>query len=597
MCGIYGEFAIHGQTHAFDISLLRHRGPDSFGIWHSQTRSCVLAHTRLAIQDLTEAGHQPRISTCGRFIIIFNGEIYNHISLRQYLTNHQWDSKCDTETLLELFAVYGTSVLQWMHGMFSFAIYDVTHHSIFLVRDRLGIKPLYITQTDSSLYISSEVRMLPVSLLQDQTVVADVLATGHLNNPSFSLPLAINKVYSLPPGTSLHFSSETQNEHSYYWPKPNTFYPTKLSSRCDAVRQLRSLLDEIVQEHLVSDVPVGCFLSSGVDSGILVSLANRLTSTPVSSFTLSFPNYCSDESLNAKEMADYCGSDHHLLTLDDDMAHHLVLTALSSLDIPTADALNTFLVSHSVASQGIRVALSGLGADELFGGYPSHRITPLLIHLKHIPSRFRNRIIKFLFPRLSAKLDSLHDWNAWDLTLALRRWRTSSDLQTAGTTNSTIPPPPNYLGSSLWSDISWAELIGYTEPMLLRDSDVMSMAASLELRVPFLDHRLVEFALTIPHQYHRPGKKLLKDATSDLFPVGYLRRPKQGFSLPMDQWIRGPLFHESRLRILQLVDSRLLDRSWIEDQWNAYITDHINWTRIWTLVVLGEFVGREAKTE
>jgi asparagine synthase (glutamine-hydrolysing) len=267
--------------------------------------------------------------------------------------------------------------------------------------------------------------------------------------------------------------------------------------------------------------------------------------------------------------------------------------ALSACDGPTADGINTYLISRAVAEQGIKVALSGLGADELFGGYPSHRLMPWLQLLCWVPPQIRQSLLQGLSPRLARKLSGLPRWDRWHLGLALRRWASDQDLDAAGAEPLQSPASAPHRITQAWGQTSWAELFGYTEPMLLRDSDVMSMACGLELRVPFMDHQLVEIALRMPQRFQRPGKRLLRQACADLFPSGYLNRPKQGFALPMAAWMRGPLLELCRSRLEGLQQSGWLDPAWISQQWQAFEAGQLNWPRAWSLVVLGEFAQRE----
>ena len=262
------------------------------------------------------------------------------------------------------------------------------------------------------------------------------------------------------------------------------------------------------------------------------------------------------------------------------------------MDGPTADGINTYLVSRAVAAQGIKVALSGLGADEIFGGYPSFRSLPWLRQLRWLPTPLRERLLRRLAPRLWPKLQSLPAWDRWTVGVALRRYFGDGDLAAAGAKPLAWPQPPPLPLRQSGSQISWAELFGYCEPMLLRDSDVFSMASSLELRVPFLDHRLVEIALRMPRRFQGPAKGLLREACLDLFPAGYLNRPKRGFDLPMRPWMLGPLRPLCRDRLDRLGASGWLDPLWIDRQWQAFEANQLRWTRAWNLVVLGEFAAR-----
>jgi asparagine synthase (glutamine-hydrolysing) len=356
---------------------------------------------------------------------------------------------------------------------------------------------------------------------------------------------------------------------------------------------LRQQLEEVVAQHLLADVPVVCFLSSGLDSGILAALACRQQPGGIPTFTVALPGTPQNECTRARQIARHCGSQHHELMIQEADALAWVEQALSALDGPTADGIKNYLISRAVADQGIKVALIGLGADELFGGYPSHRLMPWLQLLCWVPPQIRQSLLQGLSPRLARKLSGLPRWDRWHLGLALRRWASDQDLDAAGAEPLQSPASAPHRITQAWGQTSWAELFGYTEPMLLRDSDVMSMACGLELRVPFMDHQLVEIALRMPQRFQRPGKRLLRQACADLFPSGYLNRPKQGFALPMAAWMRGPLLELCRSRLEGLQQSGWLDPAWISQQWQAFEAGQLNWPRAWSLVVLGEFAQRE----
>jgi asparagine synthase (glutamine-hydrolysing) len=261
------------------------------------------------------------------------------------------------------------------------------------------------------------------------------------------------------------------------------------------------------------------------------------------------------------------------------------------MDGPTADGINTYLVSRAVAEQGIKVALSGLGADEIFGGYPSFRAVP---GLRRLPGPLRHQLLRRVGP-LRAKFQDLPAWDLWTVGVAMRRYFGAAELAAAGASALTFPEAPPVPRLTGHGQISWAELFGYCEPMLLRDSDVFSMASSLELRVPFLDHRLVELALRMPPRFHGSAKALLRQSCLDLFPSGYLNRPKQGFNLPMRPWMLGPLRPLCQERLDRLEASGWLEPAWIRGQWQAFEADQLRWTRAWDLVVLGEFARRAAQ--
>jgi asparagine synthase (glutamine-hydrolysing) len=589
MCGLIGSFQLQGSAQPLDLAPLRHRGPDSEGCWLSSDGRCWLGHTRLAIQDLSESGAQPITSHCGRFTLVFNGEIYNHQQVRKGLRFQAWRGYSDSETLVEGLAQRGPALLLELRGMFAFAAYDSQKHQLLLARDRLGIKPLYLSWQPQGLRFASERRALPGWHALTPQTISQVLAFGHDCTPAQFPGPDTQGIVSLPAGLAVRLNHSRPHDSVRYWPpqpRPD-WSPLPIRDGRWARTFLRQQLEEVVAQHLLADVPVACFLSSGLDSGILAALACRQQPGGISTFTVALPGTPQNESMHARQMARHCGSQHHELVIQEADALAWVEQALSALDGPTADGINTYLISRAVADQGIKVALSGLGADELFGGYPSHRLMPWLQLLCWVPPQIRQSLLQGLSPRLARKLSGLPRWDRWHLGLALRRWASDQDLDAAGAEPLQWPASAPQRITQAWGQTSWAELFGYTEPMLLRDSDAMSMACGLELRVPFMDHQLVEIALRMPQRFQRPGKWLLRQACADLFPPGYLNRPKQGFALPMAAWMRGPLLELCQLRLEALKESEWIEAHWIDERWKAFMHGETTWTIPWCLVALG----------
>jgi asparagine synthase (glutamine-hydrolysing) len=478
--------------------------------------------------------------------------------------------------------------------MFVFAAYDNSKQQLILARDRLGIKPLYLSWQPHGLLFASERSALPGGHLLDRQTITQVLSFGHDRTPvHFSYPETHGSI-SLPAGLVVRINHSRPHDPVRYWPpqpRPD-WTPLPIRDWRWARTFLRQQLEEVMAQHLLADVPVACLLSSGLDSGMLTALACRLQPGRIASFTLAFPDTKEDESQLVRQMARHCGSEHRELQLNDDQALAWLEAGLLAQDVPSADGLNTYLVSRAAAGEGIKVALSSLGADELFGGYPSHRLIPWLRHLAWLPPRLRHGLLRALSPRLAAKLQALPHWDCTNLALALRRWGKDHDLAAAGVERLIWPELPPQRISQVWGQISWAELFGYGEPMLLRNVDALSIASGLELRLPFLDHRLVEIALRMPHRFQSPGKGLLRAACSDLLPPGHLDHPKHGFALPMARWMLGPLEGLCRSRLQALQASGWLETGWITQQWQAFEAGQLHWPRAWSLVVLGEFASR-----
>jgi asparagine synthase (glutamine-hydrolysing) len=608
MCGIAAHFNFRGPATPLNLQLLAHRGPDAAGEWISADRRFWLGNTRLAILDLSPTGAQPMVDSATNNVIVVNGEIYNHRALRTELGDADWRGTSDTETLLLGYARWGHRLLDRLKGMFAFVIYDHAHREFFVARDRLGIKPLYYTVDAESIRVASEVKVLvgPGSTITSASIGAylqwgacpedQLLYSGiHVLPAGHAMTIGVGEARlrraggrrSLTQPSLISGSTESRPPDPEVW----RYWPTKkrFNSPSEAAPQkIRSLLETAVEQHLLSDVPIASFLSGGIDSSIVTALAAQRLGRNLKTFSVGFDVAEFDESAIALEVAQHFDTTHQRLHLADEEGLQSVKEAVAHLDLPSVDAINTYIVSRAAAQRGVKVALSGLGGDELFGGYPSFRDVPRLKRLSMLPRALRKA--------LGGRVADLPD-NAGicELTQWRRRFFTDAMLQAASLPNETTPLECPVQLPDDFSRISWAELSGYMRRMLLRDSDQMSMAVSLELRVPFLDHELVEYSLGLPAaEKKRYGgtKGLLIEACRDLLPAAVYERPKAGFALPMRKWMGGPLapFVENGLR--EVVRHQLLPEDFVADAQNRFRTDRLHWTRLWSIVVLGHFVRR-----
>lgn len=588
MCGIAVHFSSNGQAAPLDLQLITHRGPDSSGEWTSPEGRFWLGSTRLAIVDLSPSGEQPMTDRANGNVIVANGEIYNHRALRAELgSNVDWKGTSDTETLLRGYASWGHDVLGRLKGMFAFAIYDAIRGELFLARDRLGIKPLYYTIDADGLRAASEVKVLARA---PQEIMARAIS-GYLQ---WGACPERNLLYSdlrvLPAGHGMTVGSDGHIKTWRYWPRGKTF----VSMPGNVVRHVRELIDKAVDEHLLSDVPVASFLSGGIDSSIVTAIAAQKLEKKLQTFSIGFDLAEFDETAIAREIAQRYGTDHHRIQLSEEDVIQAVTEAVEKLDLPSGDAINTYIVSRAVAGHGVKVALSGLGGDELFGGYPSFRDVPRLKILARLPRSLRRML------GAAAKLgDRLADLpgnlNAGELARWRRRFFTDEMIRRAGLPNAAAPFGCPVELPDDYARVSWAELTGYMRRMLLRDADQMSMAVSLELRVPFLDHELVENVLGLPAEAkkrYRGTKGLLVEACRDLLPASVYRRPKAGFVLPMKNWMLGPLASFVKEGIQETISRRLLPESFVAECNDAFGREKLHWTRLWSLVVLGHYAKR-----
>ena len=575
-----------------DLECLRHRGPDAQGEWTSPDGKIWLGHTRLSIVDLSPTGAQPMHDPETGNVIIFNGEIYNQAKLREEMrdanVNVKWAGTSDTETLLVAYRLWGKAMLSRLKGMFGFVIFDAATNGLFVARGPAGIKPVYFTRSHGVIRFSSEARALFAGTLPayDRRSVSSYLQWGSCPEDGFIFP----RMRIFPSGSSMTVNADTTVDTEHYWPKKS--YP--LSSTGDAPKRVRKLLETAVEEHLMADVPVASFLSGGIDSSVITALASRaMGAGKLQTFTVGFSEGDFDETQIAEIVARRYQTDHHRIELGEEEILRLVQEAVNRMDAPSQDAINTYIVSKKVAESGIKVALSGLGGDELFGGYPSFHDAPILRRLAAIPQWVR---------RLSGKLGKLGeriaDLPGGDLT-AIAIWRrrlwTDAMLRRAGLPVSPLRPLPSPELGDDFAKISWAEFSVYMRQTLLRDSDQMSMAVSLELRVPFLDRDLIEYMLSLPAREktrYRMMKGLLVEACKDLLPEQVYKRRKMGFALPMDAWMRGPL-KDFKLEGLNEVERlRILAPGAVKWIRTEFEERKIHWTRLWSLVILGHYLKK-----
>lgn len=589
MCGILGSFSPGGLAPALCVGRLAHRGPDSSGEWRSPTGDAWLGHTRLAIIDLSSAGAQPMVDPVSGNVIVFNGEIYNHMEVRRTLNLPlgTWRGHSDTETLLVGYRVLGEAILDRLRGMFALAIYDAQQHTVWLARDRLGIKPLFFQRDGKCLLFSSEIRAVdghhPRRVSPDG--VAHYLTWGACPETA----LLWEGWETVPAGSWIEFTPRGAQNSGQYWP-PSLM---RVEPAAEAVGRTRELLESAVEEHLLADVPVACFLSGGIDSSIIAAMAAGRVGRGLKTYSVGFPGTDFDESSVAESVARRYGTEHHAIRLTEENCLASIQESLAVLDLPSVDAINTYIVAKAVAGHGLKVALSGLGGDELFGGYPSFRDVPWLKWFARLPSVVW-RGVGALDGRLS-RFAEFPGPEAGALTHWRRTFFTTGRIAQLGLrrTESRFQPCP--AGLDTFGQISWAELTGYMRRMLLRDSDNMSMAVSLELRVPFLDHRLVEYVLALPEAVKRGQdrpKGLLIEACRDLLPPEVYERPKMGFSLPMDRWMRGPLADLCSEGVARLQTLNLVSAPAVELLGRRFAAGAVHWTRWWSLVVLGHYLAR-----
>lgn len=557
VCGIVGILSQNSLLEAERRSLpamlssLRHRGPDDSGQFLSLGGQIALGHSRLSILDLSPAGHQPMSTPDGRLTVVFNGELYNFQELRQPLLERGvvFRSSSDTEVLLRAYEAYGPACVEQLRGMFAFALWDERERSCLFARDAFGIKPLYLAEQGGRLIFASEVRALLASGLVsrelDPTGVNGYFSMGSVPEPRTLL----KGVRCLPAG---HWAlwRDGRLETRRHWTLD--FTPGEMAA-ATAVSATRGALVDSVKHHFISDVPVGVFLSGGIDSTALVALARAVGRTELHTYSITFPGAPNDEGTLARRTAAHFGTAHHEWPLDAAVGMGLFRQFLAAMDQPSIDGLNTFTVSKFARDQGMKVVLSGLGGDELFGGYKSFREVPRLARLSRLLRRtgpVRGAAQAVLGRAGRAPLRRLGEMLGQAARLdtayaALRGTFTAAEAAVLTQHVTGQPAPANALEEFEFSDptpedtVSRLELTRYMRNQLLRDSDVMSMAHGLELRVPFLDRPLLDTVARIPAATRlRPGKQLLLEAVPEV-PAWIAHQPKRGFLFPFEQWMGG----------------------------------------------------------
>lgn len=644
MCGIAGVLGSSSAWMANSravvkrmCSLIVHRGPDDSGEWVDDDACIALGHRRLSIIDLSSQGHQPMSSACGRYVVVFNGEIYNHNELRERIGSHSWRGHSDTETVLECFSRFGVvESLPLLVGMFAIAVWDRSRRQLTLVRDRMGEKPLYFGRLQGGQFLfSSELRALAAH--PEWRGEVDRNALGQFLRYNYvPAPMSIYKgISKLLPGCWLSISSAGAEQQGSYW-GPQTFARQQkgADSLSDdvAVSRLEDVLGVAVKSQLMSDVPLGAFLSGGVDSSTVVALMCKYSSRTVRTFSIGFHEEEFNEAEHAGAVARHLGTEHTALYVTAAEALAVVPQLPDIYDEPFADSsqIPTFLVAR-LARRDVTVALSGDGGDELFAGYNRYRLArglwrglnsiPLGLRrsagntilrvapetidrtcgplLRLLPNRFRygdvgDKVHKFAANVLPAS--SLRE-----MYLALvSHWKDPAEVVVGGSV-----AVLGGLNANVWeactTDIDamcLADQLTYLPDDILAKVDRAAMAVSLETRVPLLDHRVVEFAWRTPlNQKMRGGvtKWLLRQVLYRHVPQELIDRPKQGFAVPLAAWLRGPLrdWGEDLLSESDLSQGGYLDPKVVRQYWLEHQSGRRNWQyRLWNVLMFQAWLRR-----
>jgi len=615
-------------------AVLHHRGPDDSGMWADGAAGIALAHRRLSILDLSPSGHQPMVSPSGRFVIVFNGEIYNHLSLRQERGELPWRGHSDTETLLAGFEAWGVeATLQKTVGMFAIALWDREDRSLYLARDRMGEKPLYYGWQKNCFLFGSELKALKVHPAFEGEIDRDAL-TLLLRHNYVPAPHTIYKdIHKLLPGTMIRFSAVDGKTVVGDVPKPywsmrsavdNSLADPFVGRDHEAVTSLEARLKQSIGLQMIADVPLGAFLSGGVDSSTVVALMQAQSSRPVKTFTIGFEEEGYNEAVYARAVAKHLGTDHTELYVSSDETRAVIPRLPTLYDEPFSDSsqIPTFLVSK-MARQHVTVALSGDGGDELFGGYNRYSLMSTIwryvrrvprgvrhaavLAIQALPPETWNRVCDPLARMLPKHLRAVQlgdkvyklaeilecaDPEAIYYGL-LSHWRQPANVVIGANEPDTVLTDPR--ASKGLPDIEqymmYLDTVSYLPDDILVKMDRAAMGASLETRVPFLDHHVVEFAWRLPLSMkirNGQGKWILRQVLDKYVPKALIDRPKMGFGVPIGSWLRSPLreWAEELLGEERLRREGYFNPAPVRRKWNEHLSGKRNWQyHLWDVLM------------
>lgn len=618
MCGIAGITGQGAEEHVEAVermaAAMAHRGPDGEGIYVSPSGACVLGHRRLAILDLSDAAAQPMATNDGRWALVYNGECYNYRELRDDLCakGEVFRSSGDTEVVLRLLTRDGAlAVLPRMNAMFALALWDERERTLLLARDRYGQKPLYYTHVGNLLLFASEIRALLASGLvarrADSAAIHGYFSYGAVQEPR----TIVAGVSLLAPASSVTFEPNGKEERDTYWTPPTE--KNDLSPEA-----LRESFFAAARRHLVSDAPLGLFLSGGIDSSATVAAAAGSDGNHIKTLSVVFPEQPGQsEAKYAAVMARKAGTDHTEVPITGSQMLRMLPEALDAMDQPSGDGINTYIVSHAARQTGLKVALSGLGGDELFAGYSSFYDVVSMLRARRLLGPVRIPLVNLLercapFSVHMSKIVDLLDAPPGVLSVYLTRRRVFSSRQIrkmapglschgweSGLDESFYQALETEVsGRAVQDAIGLLEMRVYMGQTLLRDADVMGMAHGVEIRIPFLDGDFSSSALMLGAKSRTPSSRLkwrFVEAMGDHLPGDVVNRTKQGFTLPFKEWMLGELKDEvaEGLRALLLACPEM-QRNVLLGLWERFIAqpERIGWYRPWILFVLGRYLRK-----
>jgi asparagine synthase (glutamine-hydrolysing) len=615
MCGIGGilnfnKKPVEKQEIGTMMNTMSHRGPDAEGFFLDH--ELALGHRRLSIIDLSDAANQPFADVSGRYVIVFNGEIYNYKEVKPLLNDYPFRTHGDTEVVLAGYIRWGTDCLNYLRGMFTIVIWDKERRELFVARDRLGVKPFYYYKDDHRFLFASEIRAI-LAVADIERKLDRVAIAEYLRYQSVGFPFSpIEGIKQLEAGSWQKISDDGKIVSVKYWNPTDKNYDFEYTEKAQVENKVRELMLQSVKRRLVSDVPVAAFLSGGIDSSAVVGLMVEAGDASPNTFNVSFDESAFDESKYADIIARKFNTKHVSVRLKPEVMLDELTNALDAMDTPSGDGINTYVVSKAIHDTGIRVALSGVGGDELFAGYP---IFLNYIDLQNkrwiwgLPRAVRNaggqllgkgekkdrirQLMKMASPDIEnsypifrqitspanlKKFTNLHDDNPYTLSNQLSSQK-------------------NALGKlPFYSQVTAAEYIGYTQQTLLKDTDQMSMAHSLEVREPFFDQDLVEFVMSVPDHLKVPvyPKSLLVESLKPMLPNEIVHRKKQGFVFPWNDWMKNELRSFCDEHIQRMAERDFIRGDRLKYAWNLFLSGdrNVRWLEIWLFVVLNYWMEK-----
>lgn len=608
---------------------IAHRGPDSEGYWVDSSMGVALAHRRLSILDLSAQGAQPMISHSGNLVMVYNGEVYNTREIAKDLDDYRFRGSSDTEVILEACSRWGIEkTVNRLIGMFAFAIWDRHDQVLVMVRDRMGIKPLYWTHNKGTLIFGSELKALtqhpkcPTTL--NRNSIASYLRKAYINGPE-SIYQNVNK---LLPGHILTIKKGRTPSIKQYWSLRDITLQAQSNqfsgSDKEATEQLENLLIDAISKRMIADVPLGTFLSGGIDSSTVTAIMQKQSAEPIKTFSIGFDDIKYNEANYAAEVSRHLGTQHTELYVTPQEALEVIPSLHTMYDEPFSDTsqIPTYIVSK-MTRQHVTVALSGDGGDELFAGYTryiaTHRYSKILNQpqallnleaslLESITPEIANRLAKLLPQRLGALLSgrNIHRippfLRSGQLSSMYKRTRSRTEdpaeLLISG--DELLDPVWEQVNSMSFNDdfamMQFIDMLDYLPGDILTKLDRASMAVSLEARVPLLDHRVVEFACTLPENMkyrNGEGKWLLKQVLGKYLPEKLINRPKMGFGIPIGNWMKGPLkdWAEDLLSEQSLLQTEVFKPYPIRKRWQEHKAGEMNWDHhLWDVLVMQDWL-------